>query len=379
MQAELAARVLDLAVNIQRVPAPTFKEARRAELLRSLFVELGAADVTSDPAGNVLACIPGEGSARPVVVSAHLDTVFEEVGEPPSSLQAGQLVAPGIGDNALGLASLFGLVWALRQKEARLPGDLWLVANVCEEGMGDLMGMRAVVERFGDAPLAYLVLEGMSLEHIYHQGLGALRFTLTAHTAGGHSWVDYGKPSAVHELALLVSRLTAWKLPEAPRATLNVGVMRGGTSVNTIACEAQAEVDLRSESPEALEALGRSLYDLVAGANRPGVQVTASVVGRRPAGGISSDHPLVVLTKRCLEAQGVRAIPAAGSTDASLPLSLGLPAVCVGITTGGGAHTIGEFIHTQPVAQGLAALVMLVESVYRELSTPHTTGSGRAE
>jgi tripeptide aminopeptidase len=160
-----------------------------------------------------------------------------------------------LGDNSLGVAALFGLVWALRERKIELEGDVWFVANVGEEGLGDLRGMKAIVDRFGADVLAYLVLEGMALGHVYHRAVGVKRYRVKARTKGGHSWSDYGQPSAVHELAKLVVQLTALDLPKEPRTTMNVGKISGGTSVNVIAAEAFMDLDLRSEGQEALAEL----------------------------------------------------------------------------------------------------------------------------
>ena len=198
-----------------------------------------------------------------IIVTAHSDTVFPLDTDLTISYQPGTIHGPGIGDNSLGVAGLFGLLWQLRQSETTLPGDLWLVANVCEEGLGDLKGMRAVVDRFGDEPRAYIVVEGMALGQVYHRGLGVQRYRITAKGQGGHSWVDYGTPSAIHELATLVTRIAALKLPEKPRTTLNVGIISGGTSVNTVAAEASLQLDLRSEGREALASLIQQVETLV--------------------------------------------------------------------------------------------------------------------
>jgi acetylornithine deacetylase/succinyl-diaminopimelate desuccinylase-like protein len=275
-----------------------------------------------------------------------------------------RLAGPGIGDNALGVAGLFGLLWGLRQRRLHLPGDVWLVANVGEEGLGDLRGMRAVIERFGDRPAAYLILEGMALGQVYHRGLGVQRYRITVRTAGGHSWVDFGRPSAVHELGELIHRLANLSLPSQPRTSLNIGVISGGTSINTIAAEASLELDLRSEKAQTLAALVAQVEELVSGARRPGVEVTAVLVGQRPPGEIPADHPLVRLAVRCLEGQGIRPCLNIGSTDANIPLSRGFSAICVGLTHGSGAHTLGEYIHTRPLKYGLAQLVDLAEQIY---------------
>jgi acetylornithine deacetylase/succinyl-diaminopimelate desuccinylase-like protein len=369
MDAALIARVLDLAVAIQQIPAPPFGEAQRAAFLRERFLVEGLQDVSMDDIGNVYGRLPGQGQTRPLVVSAHLDTVFPYGTDLQVQREADKVFGPGIGDNSLGLAGLFGLLWALRQKngQAILPGDLWLVGNVGEEGLGDLRGMRAVVDRFGDGVCAYVILEGMALGQIYHRGLGVQRYRITANTDGGHSWVDYGKPSAIHELCNLTTRLTALPVPAQPRSSLNVGVIAGGTSVNTIAAQAHLELDLRSESSMALSQLVRQVEALVSAANRPDVVVTLELIGRRPAGKLASSHPLVRLAKRCLQAQGIHPNLTIGSTDANVPLSRGLPAICIGLSTGYGAHTVNEYIHVSPLFQGLAQLLALVEGIFQEL------------
>jgi acetylornithine deacetylase/succinyl-diaminopimelate desuccinylase-like protein len=364
MEIELQERVLDLAAAVQQIPAPAFAEAARAAFICERFQAEGLESVAIDAAGNACACIRGEGRARPLVISAHLDSVFPLATHLALKRFTERLAGPGIGDNALGVAGLLGLHWGLQQRSLRLSGDVWLVANVGEEGLGDLRGMRAVIERFGDRPLAYLILEGMALGQVYHRGLGVQRYRITVRTAGGHSWVDYGRPSAVHELGELIHRLASLPIPGQPRSSLNVGVISGGTSINTIAAQASLELDLRSENVQTLADLAAQVERLVFAARRPGVEVAAELVGRRPAGEIPADHPLVRLAVRCLEEQGVRPCLNIGSTDANIPLSLGFPAICVGLTHGSGAHTAGEYIHTRPLKQGLAQLVNLVEQIY---------------
>jgi acetylornithine deacetylase/succinyl-diaminopimelate desuccinylase-like protein len=271
---------------------------------------------------------------------------------------------PGLGDNSLGVASLFGLLWSLKERTTPLRGDVWLVANVAEEGLGDLRGMKAVVDRFGADVHAYLVVEGLALGHVYHRAVGVKRYRVTARTGGGHSWSDYGHPSAVHELAKLVVALTSLTLPAHPRTTMNVGKISGGTSVNVIASEAALDLDLRSEGPEALAELVSAVERLFQQANRPGVNIEAKVIGQRPAGEISARHPLVMLAKDCLREQGLDAGLISGSTDANVPLSKGYPAIVLGITTGGSAHTVHEYINTAPISQGLGQLVSFVSRVW---------------
>jgi acetylornithine deacetylase/succinyl-diaminopimelate desuccinylase-like protein len=369
MDAALVARVLDLAVAIQQIPAPPFGEAQRGAFLRERFMIEGLQDVSVDDIGNVYARVPGQGQLRPVVVSAHLDTVFPYGTDLQVQREADKVFGPGIGDNSLGLAGLFGLLWALRRRDsqAALPGDVWLVANVGEEGLGDLRGMRAVVDRFGDSVCAYLILEGMALGQIYYRGLGVQRYRITTETAGGHSWVDYGKPSAIHELGNLIGRLNDLPVPAQPRSSLNVGVIAGGTSINTIAAESAPGVRPALENGGALNQLEFARWKGWFQRQPLRVEVTLELIGRRPAGKLSSSHPLVRLGKRCLRAQGIEPNLTIGSTDANVPLSRGLPAVCIGLSTGYGAHTVNEYIHVGPLFQGLAQMVALVEGIFQEL------------
>jgi acetylornithine deacetylase/succinyl-diaminopimelate desuccinylase-like protein len=284
---------------------------------------------------------------------------------------------------------LFGLVWALRERRLSLPGDVWLVANVCEEGLGNLRGMQAVVDRFepnnerhrgpshtrppraetgttppraetGTTPLAYIIVEGMALGQVYQRGVGVRRYRLNVQTAGGHSWIDYGQPSAIHELTALSTRLTALGLPRQPRTTLNVGIISGGSSINTIAAEAMLELDLRSENSTTLEDVVRQVEQIVATAQKPGVVVKMEIIGQRPAGEIPAEHWLVRLAQACLREAGVEPRLNIGSTDANLPLSLGLPAITIGLTTGGRAHTVHEFVNIAPLEKGMEQLVKLV-------------------
>lgn len=364
MDHPLIERILEFTIAVQQIPAPTFAEAQRAAFVHERFLAEGLSDVSMDQIGNVYGRLPGGESAPPLVVSAHTDTVFPESTNLSLVYSSKKIEGPGIGDNSLGVAGLFGLLWLLRQRSIILPGDLWLVANVGEEGLGDLRGMRAVVDRFGHRVLAYVILEGMALGQIYHRGLGVQRYRIAVQTAGGHSWVNYGRPSAIHELATMITHLTALPLPDEPRTTLNVGVIEGGTTVNSIAAEAHLDLDLRSEGVDVLARLSARVETLVSDANRSGVRVMAEIIGQRPAGEISPSHPLVRLAMRGLETQGIRPHLNVGSTDANIPLSRGLPAICVGLTTGGSAHTPGEYIHTRPLKQGMEHLVRLVNQIY---------------
>ncbi|RIK31973.1 MAG: peptidase M20 [Anaerolineae bacterium] len=381
----LAERVIELAIEIQQIPAPTFEEQARAEFVRGLFEREGLREVSMDEAGNVYgrwtmdgklwSKVNGLSSARkPLIVSAHLDTVFPRETDLSIRREGGKVFGPGIGDNSLGVAALFGLMWGLTSPPAPLlkgegSRDIWFVANVGEEGLGDLRGMKAVVDRFGADVSAYLVLEGMALGSVYHRAIGVKRYRITARTSGGHSWSDHGKPSAIHELSKLVVELTSMKLPESPRTTMNVGKISGGTSINVIASEASLELDLRSEGESSLAELVSKVEQMIHSASQPEVRFEAEVIGARPAGAIDAAHPLIQLAQECIREQGLEPTLTLGSTDANIPLSRGYPALVLGITTGGGAHTLNEFINVGLVEKGLRQLTRFVEELMSRKTT----------
>jgi len=360
----LSQKVLDLAIQIQQIAAPTFAEGPRGEFVRDLFIQEKLEDVSMDSLGNVYARLAGkQKKARALIVSAHLDTVFPAGTKLQIKNEAGKVFGPGIGDNSIGVAALFGIIWAIRERKIELKHDVWFAANVGEEGLGDLRGMRGVVERFGKDEIGYLVLEGLALGHVYHRAIGVRRYRIAAKTRGGHSWSDYGQPSAVHELAALVTQLTQIRLPREPRTTMNVGTIHGGTGVNVLAAEAKCELDLRSEDPAVLAKIVSQVEDIILHWNHEGVKIQAEIIGERPAGQISADHPMVKLALDCVNAQGMDATLTTGSTDANIPLSKGIPAVVMGITTGNGAHTLNEYIDTEPIEKGMESLVRFVELV----------------
>ncbi len=365
MDPQLVNQVLELAIEIQQIPAPTFNESKRGAFIYERFIQENLKDVEIDEIGNVLGRLPGSGSALPIIVSAHLDTVFPSGTDLGYERLAEKVAGPGIGDNAVGLAGLFGLLWELNQRQVILKSDLWLVANVGEEGLGDLRGMREIVNRFAGQIQAYIILEGMALGQVYHRGLGVRRFRITVNTSGGHSWVDFGKPSAVHELVRIVTRLLAIQIPEGPRTTMNVGVISGGTSVNTIAAEASLDLDLRSEDVATLDELVNSVEGIFQESQSPDVRVSVELIGQRPVGEISQNHPLIALAVQGLEVVGMQPRLNIGSTDANIPLSLGYPAICLGLTTGNGAHTGNEYINLPPLDLGLKQLLLVIKGLDR--------------
>lgn len=351
---------------IQQIPAPTFHEQQRAAYLNAEMVRLGMDEVFQDDVGNVYA--RWRGSDRlPLVITAHLDSVHPDQPPLPLEVTTGKMTGPGVADNALGLAGLLAIGQWLVDTSRRFPGDIWLVADVGEEGLGNLSGMKAVVDRFGEEVQAYLILEGLGFGQVCHRGLGVARYRITASTAGGHAWVNYGTPSAIHELAVVIHNLAEIVLPARPRTSLNVGMVHGGTSINTIAASASCEVDLRSEDQTTLNRLVNRVKRILAARTRKGVKFDMDVIGIRPAGGLRPSHPLVKLVLECLAEMHVPATLEVGSTDANIPLSRGIPAVCLGLSRGGAPHTAQEYLEIPPIRQGLQQVIEMIEMVWDKL------------
>jgi acetylornithine deacetylase/succinyl-diaminopimelate desuccinylase-like protein len=361
----LVERVIERALEIQQIPAPTFAEAERADFVKRCFEAEGLKDVTVDALSNVTGRLPGASGKPFVVLSAHTDTVFPKETDLTATRKGDSIRAPGIGDNSLGVAGLFGAMWLLKEAGLTLPGDLWLAANVGEEGLGNLTGMKAIVDRFGGEPAAYIVLEGLAYGRVFYQGLGVRRLSIEVTGPGGHSWVDHGRPSAIVGLANLINELDRLRIPRRPRTTLNVGVIQGGTSVNTIPAKASLQLDLRSTDVEALDRLTAEVERLVQAANSVNLRFESRIIGERPVGKLAKSHPLVIAAAQALASRGKKADLNIGSTDANMPLSRGYPAVCIGLAIGGDVHTTSEFMRTGLLPDGLAQLRDLLLAAYK--------------
>ena len=351
-----ALRLIDEARRICAVPAPTFAEARRGELVADLFAAAGVTP-RRDGAGNVIAAL-GDGAAdETVVFAAHLDTVFSAGTEIAFRKTDGRLAAPGLGDNSVAVAALVHLARRLRDRDLRRP--VLLAATVGEEGLGDLAGAKALLD---DRPCgAFIAVEGQMLDSITVAAVGSLRFRVTVRAPGGHPWGDRGNPSAVHELIAPLAALVA-ELSDAGLVA-NVGTIAGGSAINVIATEAGAELDVRSEDEQLL----RRAAELVHGAwsrAAPGVEAQIDQLGHRPGGRIAADHPLLVAARRARERAGLpAAAETASSTDANAAHGRGIPAITVGVTTGGNAHRLDEYIDLEPIPAGLAALDALADEL----------------
>ena len=366
--ADPARGLLELCIAIQQIPAPTGEETARATWVGEKMAALGLQEIVHDAASNnVYGVLRGEQRQPALLITAHTDTVFGidtdlTVRHDP---QHERIYGPGIGDNSLGVAALLELLAAMTQLPTP-PVDVWFAANSQEEGLGDLRGMSAVVDDLEGYIGACIVLEGMGLGRVVHRALGSRRYRIHVAAPGGHSWSDFGSASALHVIAQLATELTKLRPSETPRTSFNIGRMEGGTSVNTIAQHAWLELDLRSESPERLAEIVAQTLEIVHRFQLPkwqhrGVKVTAEVIGDRPSGSIPADHPLVMAAAAALRAAGYphSVDLRMSSTDANIPLSRGIPAICVGVSDGSNAHRLQEWIGTGALTRGMSHLLLL--------------------
>lgn len=382
-------RLMDWQAEMVEIPAPPFGEELRTAWMEHHLRSAGLERVERDAIGNVLGFVPATGlpheSTGPVVlVSAHLDTVFpaETALNPIVTHEDGcyRLEAPGACDNASGVIGMLALAHAIVSSGLELPVPLILLGNVGEEGEGDLRGVRHFYQhsRYSGRVAAHIVLDGAGEDSAVTQALGSRRFEVTVRGPGGHSFTDAGTPNPISALARALANLTETALPEEPRTTLNLGTIRGGTSVNSIPESATARVDFRSTLTSELTrlevALHRTVEDAVDLSNarakdlyaRPRGKLTFSIekIGDRPAAILAQDSPILEALRAVDRHLGIATEIRLGSTDANIPISLGLPALSMGAGgEGGGAHTVGEWYTDKGRELGLRRVLLLALSL----------------
>jgi acetylornithine deacetylase/succinyl-diaminopimelate desuccinylase-like protein len=362
-------------MEMARIPAPPFGESARGEWLAERFREVGLDDVRIDDVGNVFGTHPGFGK-RHVALSAHIDTVFPANTPLNIRQQGSRIYGPGVSDNGAGVAAMLGIAALLRSVRLRHAMPFVFIGNVGEEGEGDLRGMRHIFStpRWKDSIAYSVVLDGAGADTIVAEALGSRRFEVIVRGPGGHSWSDFGAPNPIVILGKAIQMFTATPLPTAPKTTFNIGVIRGGTSVNSIPESASMKVDIRSTSMTEMErleqsmrlALNRAVEDETLAAEmrssaqkRPGVSYEVVVIGNRPAGELPPSARILQVV-RAVDAQLANAAQIQrASTDANIPLSLGLEAVAIGGGgSGGGAHTLQEWFDSNGRELGLKRILL---------------------
>jgi len=344
----------DQQIRLTEIPAPPFQEAQRAAAIRALFASSGL-EVQIDKAGNVIGELRGANEKEIVMLAAHLDTVFPASTEVKVRREGDRLLGPGISDNGTGLAALVAMARACHEAHLKPRRTILFVADVGEEGEGNLRGMRALVDAYKTKLKFVIVLDGSGTDHVTTKALASRRLEASISGPGGHSWSDFGMPNPINALVRASVRFINTKVPAAPRTTFNIGQIEGGTSVNSIPYEAKLKVDIRSESEDELAKLESALRECIAAGVRDEMESSrdrskgklewkVELLGTRPGGDLPLTSPLLAALRAADEYVGNQSRIERSSTDANVPLSHGIDAISIGAGgTGGGAHSLQEW------------------------------------
>jgi tripeptide aminopeptidase len=359
----------DEQARLTEIPAPTFQESERAAAVKVLLSAVGL-EVTTDKTGNVIGLLRGSSDKEVVVLSAHLDTVFPVETEVKVHREKSRMTAPGISDNGAGLAALVAVARAIHEARIQPQRGILFVANVGEEGEGNLRGMRAVVDAYRDRLKAVIVLDGSSVDHVTTKALASRRVEVVITGPGGHSWSDFGVPNPINALVRGSVRFISTRIPSTPRTTFNLGQIEGGTSVNSIPYEARLKVDLRSEKEDELTRLEGALRECVAAGVRDELETSRDrskgklewkldSLGERPGGELAANSSLLAALRAADEFVGNQSRVERASTDANIPLSLGIEAIAIGAGgSGGGAHSLQEWYESDGRETGLKRVLL---------------------
>ena len=362
-------------IRLCEVEAPPFKEAKRAEVYAKMFRELGLQNVRIDKEGNVLGDRPGAQPRPRLVFTAHLDTVFPEGTDVKVKRDGNILRGPGIGDDCRGLAVLLAVVRTMNQAKIRTPGSITFAGTVGEEGLGDLRGVKYLFNESMKGQIdRFVSIDGTGLG-ITHIAVGSLRYRVTFKGPGGHSYGAFGLSNPMHALGRAVATISQFEVPENPKTTFNVGRMGGGTSVNAIPFDAWFEMDMRSASPSALQALDQKFHRAVDDAvkaedgrwNKNVLSVDKTLVGNRPAGQTPANSPIVQAAVSVTKTLGFAVALDEGSTDSNIPMNLGIPAITIdGGGRGRGAHALDENFDQTNSWQGSQRALLLAVALSQQ-------------
>lgn len=357
----LAPDSFDLLLTLAQIPAPSHHEERRAQFCLDWLRRQGAEDAYIDSALNVIYPIGDDGTKDLMVFMAHSDVVFPDTDPLPLRVEGGRICCPGVGDdtaNAVALLTAAGHI----AREKLLPKDcgVLLVVNSCEEGLGNLKGSRKIMEDFGHRVKEFITFDG-NAGVVVAKAVGSRRYRVSVKTQGGHSYGCFGAPNAIAQLSALISRLYEMEVPDIGRTTYNVGTISGGTSVNTIAQNAEMLFEFRSDEREGLAFMQAQFDSIVEEFRQKGVQIELEVVGDRPCG---LDVDNTALARRAAQAvqthYGIEPQFCCGSTDCNVPLSMGISAICPGCVIGSGAHTREEYVEIDSLLPGLKVAFELI-------------------
>jgi acetylornithine deacetylase/succinyl-diaminopimelate desuccinylase-like protein len=361
-------------IRLTEIPAPSFAEEKRAHAVREILSADGL-PVFTDKVGNVIGELRGTQDKEVVLLAAHLDTVFPASTEIKVRREGDRLLAPGISDNGTGLAGLLAVARAIQSAKIKPQRTILFAANVGEEGEGNLRGMRAIVDAYHAKLRAVIVLDGSGIDHVTTKALASRREEVVISGPGGHSWSDFGMPNPINALVRGSVRFINTKVPNAPRTTFNLGQIEGGTSVNSIPYQATLKVDLRSENEEEIARMESALRDCIAAGvkdemdsardrTRGKLEWKINLIGSRPGGELIQDSPLLEALRNADDFIANKSRNERSSTDANIPLSMGIDAIAIGAGgNGGGAHSLQEWYEPTERELGLKRVLLTLLGV----------------
>lgn len=347
-------------VTVNQISAPTFKEGERAEWVLERMKRLDLVDVCFDDVGNVIGRRFGvEGPTT--LICAHLDTVFKETTDVSVSIIEDKIIGPGVGDNSLGIAAMLAIAEALQEKDVTFAGDLIFAATVRSQVGGNLLGMRNLMEILANEVDYVLCLHGHRLGRIDHRSIGSVEKNIICRTLGGDSWEDFGASSAINIICEVMRGLMEVSIPKSPKATLNLGLLEAGDSFDSIASEAVLGIEIRSDSGEKLKNLESEVSSIVDRVReRHRASLVIDHIGRQPSGWIEPNHPLVKLVKAVHSCLEIKSRVGTSIVQGSIPLSMGIPTVALGISKGGNLHLKNEFVCSAPICLGIKQVFLTI-------------------
>jgi tripeptide aminopeptidase len=361
-------------IRLTEIPAPSFQEEKRAAAVKEIISSEGLS-VFTDKVGDVIGELRGVQDDEVVLLTAHLDTVFPSGTEIKVTREGDRLVAPGISDNGTGLAGILAVARAMHVSKIKPQRTILFAANVGEEGEGNLRGMRALIDAYGPKLRAVIVLDGSGIDHVTTKALASRRVEVVISGPGGHSWSDFGMPNPINALVRGSVRFINTKVPTTPRTSFNLGQVEGGTSVNSIPYEAKLKIDLRSENEDEITRMETALRDCIAAGvrdemdnsrerSRGKLEWKINLIGSRPGGELSQDSALLVALRVADDAVNNKSRNERSSTDANIPLSMGIEAIAIGAGgVGGGAHSLQEWYEPAGRELGLKRVLLTVLGV----------------
>lgn len=345
---------------LAQIPAPSHFEEKRAEWVKAWLERHGATGVVIDEAKNVIFPYHAEGKNDLCVFNAHLDVVFPDMEPLPFHEADGKYFAPGIGDDTANIIALLQMAAMAIEMDLQPKQGILFVFNSCEEGLGNLKGTRQLMKDYGDRIVKWFAIDG-GLDSYINKAVGSKRYEITIETEGGHSYGAFGNRNAIHYMAKMIDSFYSLKVPDFGKTTYNVGVIEGGTTVNSIAQKCMMLYEYRSDDIRGMEYMDKFFDTVIEMYRNMGITVDVNMVGDRPCMAEGVDMaPICEQMEACGKLHGVEMTAHAGSTDCNIPHNMGIPAVCFGVYKGKGAHTREEWIDIESTKLGMKILASLI-------------------